>query len=535
MGRIPSALLVAAVAVLAVAAAVDALRKGAEPVTLSPPQARSAPGSAAAVSALRAAGVTGTLVYSDQDCRLHALRLPALRPAPASRIERCEPHVPTGGIGAFDGDVVWAGLGVGVVQVVVSHEELTRSLRRRGYQAAGGFRARAAVPLAGGRHAVIVEANRQRLLVFLARTRAERVVQGFVGEADSLRPSPGGRYVALFDAGEPGMRVFSANGRELGLPDVTGARAVAWSPDERWTALATAASVFVFASDDPDGALVRIPVAARDLDWEADEMVGAAAALREAGLRGVLTYADADCRLHALTLPDLERHPAPSGRRCRLSGLVALRFGQPVGDPQRVLVARCRSGRVDLSELGGRLLASAPGCSPAWRPDGTLTAVRDGELVSLFPSGVLLGRTDLARELEAGTGEVEIVEAAWLSRTRVAVVVRAGRPGEAPDLLAVFGGRRLAARPAAFGTGMSGLRISPSGRFAAARSSRGGIVLDREGRRVRLPVGVEALSWSQDEEWIAATRGGEIAFFPLGEPSSPGIPLPLGARDLVWR
>ncbi|HEX2045982.1 MAG TPA: hypothetical protein VHF23_10165, partial [Gaiellaceae bacterium] len=260
-----------------------------------------------------------------------------------------------------------------------------------------------------------------------------------------------------------------------------------------------------------------------------------AAALREAGLRGVLTYADADCRLHSLTLPDLEPHPAPADRQCRLSGLVALRLGQPVGDPQRVLVARCTAGRVRLAELGGRVLASAPGCSPAWRPDGTLTAVRGGELVSLFPPHVLLGRADLARELEVDAAEVEVVEAAWLSPTTVAAVVRAARPAEAPDLLAVFRGRRLVARPAAFGTGMSGLRVSPSGRFAAARSSRGGIVLDRSGRRLRLPVGVGALSWSQDEEWIAATRGGEIAFFPLDEPSSPGIPLPLPARDLVWR
>ncbi|HEX2046070.1 MAG TPA: hypothetical protein VHF23_10620, partial [Gaiellaceae bacterium] len=275
MGRVPSALLVAAVAVLAVAAAVDALRKGAEPAEPSRPQTRSAP--AAAVSALRAAGVTGTLVYSDDDCRLHALRLPALRPAPASRIQRCEPHVPTGGIGAFGGDVVWAGLGVGAVQVVVSQDELTRSLRRSGYKAAGGFRAREAVPLVGGRHAVIAEGGSERLLVFLARTRAERVVEAFVGEADSLRPSPRGRYVALFEAGEPGMRIFSAEGRELRLPDVPGPRAIAWSPDERWTALATAASVFVFATGDPDGALVRIPVAARDVDWEADDLVAAAA------------------------------------------------------------------------------------------------------------------------------------------------------------------------------------------------------------------------------------------------------------------
>jgi hypothetical protein len=257
--------------------------------------------------------------------------------------------------------------------------------------------------------------------------------------------------------------------------------------------------------------------------------------LREAGLRGVLTYSDEDCRLHSLALPDLAAHPAPSERRCRLAGVVRLRFGRPVGDPQRIVLARCRSGRVVVSELGGRTLASAPGCSPSWREDGTLTAVRAGELVSLFRARVLLGRADIARELEQDVGDVELVEAAWLSGTRLAAVVRIGPPGEEPDVFAVFDGSRLVGRPVAFGSGLSGLRISPSGRYAAARSSRGGIVLDRQGSRVQLPLGVASLAWSQDEEWIAATRGGEIAFFPLDEPASPGIELPLAARDLVWR
>src|SRR5918996_395966 len=253
MRRLPTGLLVAAVAVLAAAAAVDALRDGSEPTRRTPPEDARAPERTAAVDALRTAGATGTLVYSDAGCRLHALRLPSLRPAPASRIQRCEPHVPTDGIGALLTD------SEGVDRIFAVLED-------------------------------------DRVLAAFARWQLE--------DAGVLRPSPRGTYVALIERENGAVRVFSR---------------------------------------------------------EADETIGAAAALREAGLRGVLTYSDEDCRLHALTLPDLAGHPAASERRCRLTGVVRLRFGRPVGDPQRVLVARCRSGQVEVSELGVRLLGRAPG------------------------------------------------------------------------------------------------------------------------------------------------------------------------------
>jgi hypothetical protein len=535
MRRLPTGLLVAALAVLGAAAAVDALRNGSEPSRRAPAEDALAPERAAAVDALRTAGATGTLVYSDEECRLHALRLPSLQPVPASRIQRCAPHVPTDGIGTFEGDVVWVGLGVGVVQVVLSKEKLSRAVRRAtGLE--GPYRAVQAVPLGRDRIAALLTDSEGIDRIFSV-VEDEQVVVAFarwqLGGAGVLRPSPRGTYVALIERENRAVSVFSQGGDPVALPPgVTDPYAIAWSPDERWTALATRASVYAFLTEDPEGTLIRIPVSVRDLDWEADEALGAAAELREAGLRGVLTYSDEDCRLHALVLPDLAGHPAPSERRCRLGGVVRLRFGRPVGDPQRILVARCRMGRVEVSELGGRLLGRAPGCFPAWRPDGTLTAVRDGELVTLFPSRVLLSRDDLARELE---GDFEIVEATWLSQTALAAVVRATRPSSAPNMLAVFRGRRLVGRTVAFRTSMSGLQVSPGGNFVAARSSQGAIVLDREGRRVPVPAGVDALSWSPDGAWAAATREDEIVFFPPGKPSAGGIGVPLAARDLVWR
>ena len=52
-------------------------------------------------------------------------------------------------------------------------------------------------------------------------------------------------------------------------------QAVAWSPDERWTALATSQSVYIYQSDQPDGRVVRVPLEVRDLDWTEQPTVAA--------------------------------------------------------------------------------------------------------------------------------------------------------------------------------------------------------------------------------------------------------------------
>jgi hypothetical protein len=260
-------IIVLAVLGVGVAAGVDALAGAGEPARAPANAARSP----ALAAKLRGEGLAGVITYSDRRCRLHAIRLPSLRPANAPRIESCEPHIPTGGLGAWKGDVVWSGFGFGTVQVVLSKRELTRALRGHGREAVGGYRAHQAVPLAGGRYAVLVAAHAapwERLLVFLAGKQPHSLVTAFVGENDVLRPSPLGGYVAVLDPGRAGIRVFRRDGRSLLLPPVTNPHAVAWSPDERWTALATRWSVYIFPTARPRGPLLRIPLAVRDLDWD---------------------------------------------------------------------------------------------------------------------------------------------------------------------------------------------------------------------------------------------------------------------------
>jgi hypothetical protein len=282
---------------------------------------------------------------------------------------------------------------------------------------------------------------------------------------------------------------------------------------------------------------------ARPVETEAaaeEPLRDAARELRAGGARGVLTYTGEDCRLRGLSLPELQPHPT-EGHSCEIAKAAMLRLGPPVGDPQRVLVARCRTGWIELGELGGPTFARGRGCGPAWRPDGVLTAVRKGEVVSLFPPDVLLSSGDLTRALRrAGwPGQrFSVREIAWLRGSRLAAIVRAEDP-EVGDLLVVFEGRRLVREPAFAYDGLHDLQASPRGRFASAEIETGGLaVVNRLGRPVLagflLGVG-HAITWSPDERWAAVAAEDGIDFYRPGQPSRWPVVLPVVARDLVWR
>jgi len=282
--KVATWLLVGAVAALGLAAAVAALRDdgtatrigaGAQtvPALVDSPER--------VVAQLREASVTGVLTYSDDECRLHAVSLPDLEPVPAPSFRMCRPATSSGGLGAVDGGVVWAGLGYGFVQVVLSRAELSRAIRPRlgiPPDAEAGFRAVQAVALDEDRYLVLADSTyepRERVLAAFEGKRAIFVHPSWwIGGARAIRPSPGGRYYALLGRGTP---VFTRDGGEVGVPEgVPRARAVAWSPDERWTALATVASVYVFPSERPEGPVVRIPLAVGDLDWTAGPQLASA-------------------------------------------------------------------------------------------------------------------------------------------------------------------------------------------------------------------------------------------------------------------
>ena len=253
MRRIATWLLVGAVAALGFAAAVDALRGDVETVRelqpQPPPTTTTVPGltgqSGPAAARLRDARVTGVLTYADADCRLSALSLPDLEPVRAPSFEMCRPLTDSGGLGALDGNVVWAGSGAGAMQVVVSREMLGREIRRwlggPAAQRRGPFRAVQAVALGTERLVVLADSTAdpaERVLVLVEDGRVIFVQPRWVvRDARFVRPSPLGTYFALF--GPDGVRLFDRNADPMALPAAArDPHAVAWSPDERWAAQA---------------------------------------------------------------------------------------------------------------------------------------------------------------------------------------------------------------------------------------------------------------------------------------------------------
>lgn len=288
-----------------------------------------------------------------------------------------------------------------------------------------------------------------------------------------------------------------------------------------------------------------------------EALADARAELRAAGVpAGVLTYADEQCRLHSVTLPDLAPHPGSREERCTFGSMVGseFAFGGPPPYPFGSLAALCRGEEVELRLPNRGLFARARGSCPlVWRPDGTPTFLRGGEVMRFAPcpgdepgalplrcSRRLVSRTDLARELRRArwTGsDFRVEEFHWLSDRRLIATVRVGRVGGA-ELLGVFDGRRLVSSPRFAYEDLAGLRPSPSGAFVAARiESPGGLlVVDRRGRPVRLAMRHgDALAWSPDERWIAQATADGIYVFRADEPSPEFLHLPIVARDLVWR
>ncbi|HEX2111335.1 MAG TPA: hypothetical protein VHF67_07260 [Gaiellaceae bacterium] len=269
--------------------------------------------------------------------------------------------------------------------------------------------------------------------------------------------------------------------------------------------------------------------------------------LEEAGVTGTLLYSDSKCAIHALELPALEEVRGPRERACRftVSPEGSLGFGDEVAGPGGFDAARCVDPR-PVKWMIGTGVERGPflrvrGCAPSFHPDGRLTVVRDGMLTAGDPcaracSRVLPSRADAARALERFSwiprGRVVIRTAAWLDAARVAAAVRVAEVG---DFVAVFRGRRLLGEPQRVGV-VSDLRASPLGRYVAARTPSGIVIVDRSGTW-RLVAGAAAsVAWSPDERWtaIARSRAIELADGIDGR-TVRAVRLPIRATDVFWR
>ena len=329
MRRIFTWLLVGAVVALALAAGIDALRdRGdsepalaeAAPAAPTVTRAARAPGMDFAASSLRTAGLSGGLIYADEDCAVHALTFPDLQPGPvgdlAPRAEqvgsscRLASPGPRGvpyRIGCRRGRVevtnasgnilarypgcapVWGpGNAVGLVRdggvvkligpvaapevvrerILLTRSRVERELRSawRGYR----FAVTEFIWLEPRRVAAIVQARKRRetvdlLAVFVGGRLLSVPGYGYDGLTD-LRVSPRGSFVTARIVEPGGLAVVDRNG-ETARPALRHGDAIAWSYDERWIAEATSDGVYVFRADESSPVFVHIPIAARDLMW----------------------------------------------------------------------------------------------------------------------------------------------------------------------------------------------------------------------------------------------------------------------------
>lgn len=228
--RVVNVLLVGAVAALVVAAALDALRDE---------ETEAVPGH-----------VRGELVYSDAECRRHAVRLPDLGRRDF-RTVGCGVFTRYDNLGVKDGEVAWFAYPVpGGTTTLLTREALR-------FEVGSRFRVATVAWLRGVRFAAILSGPRDLLTVWEG-AKLTKIVGRTRGR--ELRASAGGRYFAAL--GES-LDVYDRDGRRLPLPD---GRAIAWSPGGRFAAVAGEGRVLIVPARGGDE-VARIAVDAVDLDW----------------------------------------------------------------------------------------------------------------------------------------------------------------------------------------------------------------------------------------------------------------------------
>jgi hypothetical protein len=271
--------------------------------------------------------------------------------------------------------------------------------------------------------------------------------------------------------------------------------------------------------------------------------------LKAAGASGLLYLSvrrDAACRIQLVRLPavDVETDvPAPD---CRFavapSGLVATGFD--CDEPGALI-------RSD-----GAVVDRFDGCSPAWKPSGELTFLRESS-VMVVPRACT-GTVDECARAILTRKQIEdplaplleprpwtVREIAWLDETTVAAIVRgtvrAGSVRTTPDFIAVFEGRRLTELPSFGRTRLEGLTVDRAARriFVSGDEVQGIFELDESGAfRNTLTVPgipeVASVAVSPDGRWAAAAGRGSILVFEPGEPPGRSFQLPFEAQAVVW-
>jgi hypothetical protein len=595
MRRVGTVLVVIVVAAIGVVAGLDALRGESASVPTARSEAESPSVSTAPEPAASAqeAELAGTLYYTDESCELQAIELPEARPVEAPGWDECrfvlspdgdrvagagsgwDPHSdplrgrlfesedgliqvstnagPEGepfhaqapawrpGDGALTYFADWAVREWPSGRVVISGRQLLAAARSQ-VNAPPASRIRRLVV----RRAAWLDQERAVVTIHAAVPAVPDLDLAAVFErgrllADfptfwpitGLWTSPQGRFWAI---AANGLQLYQGSRNTLPLPPLVDPVAVAWSPDESQMAVATRASVFVFAPGET-GSVRRLSIVANDLDWrgepgppplteadEAREWLGGLAT-------GRLLVTLPGCRLRALRLPDLAWDdepdvPAPCRFTLDADGTVLSESVSAPGSGEDDLTATCRRPDLNVFQEGGLRARLANACGPAWMGDGTLTFIRDGGLWR----GIEDARRLLAREQvsEILGRPSALEEVAWVDDERFWAVVRSGGSS---TLALMTTTDRLVLSPSFTSGTIEGLRVSSSG-MVAARADEGVVIFDSGGRRALTFPNGRAVAWEPGELIAAVATPTEILF--VAPISREVVSVPLAVNDVEW-
>jgi hypothetical protein len=427
--------------------------------------------------------------------------------------------------------------------VVLSQRDLVRALRGFTETAAryNRFRVREAAWLDDRRLAAILSAEgpefRDDMLAIYDGTELDQLTFDRAGGLSDLRVSPGGRYAAAKSTGgrdAPGGFVMIEAGRELNTPRIAGYRALAWSPDDQWIAIAGDDGVFVYRPGAPGPPALELDLDANDLAWRGDAGPPSLADEDEArewlgGLAtGRLFVTLPGCRLRALRLPDLvwEEEPGvPAPCRFTLDAdgtALAEQVSAPDGGD---LTASCQGQDLHVFQDGGFRTRLANACGPAWMGDGTLTFIRDGGLWrGVEDAQRLLSREQVTEILGRPSA---LQEVAWVDDERFWAVARSG----SSSIIALMTVDQLVFSPSFTSRSIEGLRVSSSG-MVAARSDQGVVIFDSGGRRALTFPNGASVAWQPGELIAAVATPSEVLF--VAPVSREVVSLPLAVSDLEW-
>jgi hypothetical protein len=263
------------------------------------------------------------------------------------------------------------------------------------------------------------------------------------------------------------------------------------------------------------------------------------------GLSGVLyltVRSGAGCEYRAFAFPDLDLVARGPLSTCRF---------QVSPDAEHVAeFSECPPGRARIRFTSDPAIAGTfTGCAPAWRLPRRFTFVSDGAVVAarrLECLGaadcldVIVSKTALTRGLallESGRGSPTVVQIAWVSGSRLAVLARTGPRAESIVFFDDGQPSDVAEGPfpphSQIEVVMNGAELLVGGR------GRGFVSLNSEEAVVshdRVPWDdAAAVAESPDREWLALAQPGQVCIYARPQSDDPEVCFPADAQDLAWR